>query len=304
MRKFLIVKDVVKGKENENPATEAVPPTATSAYKAVVPPLAATVGISEAPVKKEIINTLAKEEFRRNHDLFKNGDAVPFHIKDFSPCAPGQPLPYSILVDTFEAVSNSSGRLEKENYFSRLFASIMIHCPQELESIVYLASSHVFPAYAGLELGVGDILLIKSIAGSTGRRLEDINNDYDREGDLGIAAVQSRAKQKILTGFGKELKPLTASEVLETFRLIATIKGKESQSRKIEKIRSLLTRCNPTGQEAKYIVRALQGKLRIGTAEPTVLISLAHAIMEVQKLELSQFDVYPQEEIERMAHKE
>jgi DNA ligase-1 len=38
-----------------------------------------------------------------------------------------------------------------------------------------------------------------------------------------------------------------------------------------------MIRCQ--GNEAKYIVRSLQGKLRIGTAAQTVLVSLAHAVM-------------------------
>jgi DNA ligase-1 len=304
MRRFLVPLNDSRGKENENQSNQVPFNSRNLEGKPAAPITASIIDLDEALVKKEVTEFRIKDEFQYNSKLFQSFDAVQLQIRNYIPCSPSQPLPYSALVDTFEAVSNSSGRLDKESFFSRLFASIILQCPRELESIVYLASGHVFPAYAGLELGVGDILLIKAIASSTGRRLEDINHDYDREGDLGIAAVQSRAKQRILTGFGYEPKPLDASGVLETFRFIANIKGKDAQSRKIEKMRSLLTRCNPQGQEAKYIVRGLQGKLRIGTAAPTILVSLAHSIVEVQKLEMSQWDSYPPEEVERNRRKE
>jgi len=68
------------------------------------------------------------------------------------------------------------------------------------------------------------------------------------------------------------------SEVLSVFRQIATTSGNQSQKLKIDKIKGLLVRAQEA-TEAKYIIRGLQGKLRIGLAQSTVLISLAHAVI-------------------------
>ncbi len=62
-----------------------------------------------------------------------------------------------------------------------------------------------------------------------------------------------------------------------TFREIASTEGSKSMDKKKGLIQKLVvgSRQNETG----YIMRALQGKLRIGLAEQTVLVALAHAVL-------------------------
>ncbi|KAI9070063.1 hypothetical protein FKP32DRAFT_1670756, partial [Trametes sanguinea] len=70
-------------------------------------------------------------------------------------------------------------------------------------------------------------------------------------------------------------KPLTLPNVFKNLKEIALSSGHSSQNKKVSIITKLLASCQ--GQEAKYIVRSLEGKLRIGNAERTVLVALAHA---------------------------
>eukprot|EP01039_Chlorochromonas_danica_P006387 gene6387-7041_t len=192
----------------------------------------------------------------------------------------GESIPYSVVVSTFEEVSQRSGRLDKEALLTRLFRCVLATTPADLEAVVYITFNQVHPVYDGLELGVGDSLLVKAICEATGRKKDAVEEDYEREGDLGVVALASRSSQKTLSFVAKP-KPLTASAVLEQFRNITSIKGDKAQARKVEVIKNLLVKCQ--GQEAKYIVRALQGKLRIGLAEQTVLVSLSHAFLDAQQ---------------------
>jgi len=70
-------------------------------------------------------------------------------------------------------------------------------------------------------------------------------------------------------------KLLTVNHVFNKLREIAKTTGASSQTKKVGSINGLLAACQ--GQEAKFIIRSCEGKLRIGLAEQTVLGSLAHA---------------------------
>jgi hypothetical protein len=63
----------------------------------------------------------------------------------------------------------------------------------------------VAPAYSGKELGIGDAILIKSVAQASGRQEAQVKKEYNELGDLGEVACNSKGKQR--TMFAQ--KPLT-----------------------------------------------------------------------------------------------
>lgn len=64
------------------------------------------------------------------------------------------------------------------------------------------------PDYIGLELGLGEGILVKAIAECTGRLPAKIKADYKKEGDLGIVAMVSpRSASSLGRGVGRWRRP-------------------------------------------------------------------------------------------------
>jgi DNA ligase-1 len=123
-------------------------------------------------------------------------------------------------------------------------------------------------------------LIIKAIAQATGRKADQIKADIDKKGDIGLVAESSRVNQKVLFAPPK----LTVSNVFDRFKEIAELAGNATQAKKVEKIQSMLVACRDC--EARYLVRSLSGKLRIGLAEQSLLNALAQAVLLINNPKL------------------
>lgn len=201
---------------------------------------------------------------------------------------PGEPVPYAALCQTFSLVELTSKRLEIMAHCSLFLRQVLRLTPDEMVPTVLLMINKLAPDYAGIELGIGESLIMKAIGESTGRSLQVIKNDQKEIGDLGLVAVKSRSTQPTMF----KPTPLTVRGVHRGLMGIATVTGNGAQGRKVDGIKKLLSAADSQGtgkvditkdkggpSEAKYIIRFLEGKLRLGLAERTVLVSLAQAMI-------------------------
>ncbi|KAG0297111.1 hypothetical protein BGZ96_007662 [Linnemannia gamsii] len=185
----------------------------------------------------------------------------------------GEPVPYAALCQTFEQIEDTTKRLQILDYLVKFLISVIKLSPESLLTVIYLSINKLCPEYEGLELGIGESLLLKAIAESTGREMKKIKADYAEIGDLGVIAMNSRSNQPTMF----KPKALTIPHVFKTLKDIASLTGNSSQKQKVDKIKLMLVSCR--NKEAKYLMRSLEGKLRIGLAERTVVVALAQAIV-------------------------
>ncbi|KAK4547334.1 hypothetical protein LTR36_000990 [Oleoguttula mirabilis] len=201
----------------------------------------------------------------------------------------GDPVPYAALCTTFSKIEMTTKRLEIIALCSAFMRQVLRLTPNDLLPTVLLMIGKLAADYAGVELGIGESLIMKAIGETTGRSLKIIKEDQQKIGDLGLVAAKSRSNQPTMF----KPKPLTVRGVHEGLMKIATTEGQGAQGRKVDGIKKLLSSADvglAKGQavdinkdkggpsESKFIIRALEGKMRLGLADKNLQVALAHAV--------------------------
>ncbi|XP_043578878.1 DNA ligase 1 isoform X1 [Bombus pyrosoma] len=223
-----------------------------------------------APKEKENTNNTDKDKKKSSSHSYKPSASKYDPINDAF-WKQGEKVPYIALTRTLELIEDTSARLKIIEILSNYFRSVIVLSPDDLLPSIYLCLNQLAPAYEGIELGVAETNLMKAIAQCTGRTLAQIKADVQTVGDLGIVAEGSRSNQRTMF----QPAPLTVSNVYTRLKEIAQMTGSASLTKKLDKIQSLFVACRFT--EARYLIRSLAGKLRIGLAEQSVLQALALA---------------------------
>jgi len=178
-------------------------------------------------------------------------------------------MKYSLVVDTYEKIEATPKRLEMRDLLANLFKKTPNNIISE---VTYLTQGKLYPDYMGIEIGLAEKLIVRSIALSSSKNEKTIDTAYRKKGDLGEVATTllGRKSQQTLMS-----RTLNVRDVYHIFDKIAKSKGSGSIDFKLRLLSSLLNDASP--RETKYIIRMALGKLRLGVADMTILEALAIA---------------------------
>jgi DNA ligase 1 len=195
---------------------------------------------------------------------------------------PGAAVQFAHLAQTFDRLASESSRLGMTRILADLLAELE---PEDIAPVMYLMQGAVRPEWEAVELGLAEKSIVKAIAQAAGldavgkQGVARVTERYHELGDLGLAAEgllaeRAGSKQTGLFAFGA--KPPQALEVREAYQRLLQIAGtggQDSQTHKQRQLEALLSAVTP--EEARYLVRFVAGRLRLGVADMTVLDALA-----------------------------
>jgi DNA ligase-1 len=184
-------------------------------------------------------------------------------------------LDFSILAEGFDRMTRTSSRLE----LTSILVEVIKKTPKQLVShVAYLTQGKLYPDFVGIEIGMAEKTATKAIETAFGAEPSKIHELMRSTGDLGDVAAEL-SKKKIQQSFFTE--KLSVEQVYSTLEEIAKTAGSGSANRRMGKLIMLLN--SSTSLEAKFLIRFVTGKLRLGVADFTVLDALAVAFTEDKK---------------------
>ena len=166
---------------------------------------------------------------------------------------------------TCDAIAATTKKLEKTALVAAyLRSSLQSSPPSEAAIAAIFLSGRPFPAYEEATLQVGGALLWRIIGELSGKSEHELTEIYRRHGDAGSVAAEALPD--------RPESGLTLTEVQRVFYEIAAARGPAAKG---FLLRQLSERATPL--EAKYIVKVINGDLRIGLKESLVEEAVARA---------------------------
>lgn len=173
-------------------------------------------------------------------------------------------MKFSEFSGYLQKLEATSSMLEMTSILASLFKEAK---PDEIRQIVYLSLGEMAPLYEAIRFNLAEKMMVRVASRVSGEGQDRVVELFKEVGDLGkvIAALRLKIKNK-----KSKIKVL---DVYDGLLEVAREEGGGSQERKIAKLAELLGSLDPLS--AKYVVRIVLGKLRLGFADKTVLDALS-----------------------------
>lgn len=182
---------------------------------------------------------------------------------------------FSELVNSYEMIEATPSRISMTYYLVDLFRKTS---EDIIDKVVYLTEGRLYPNFVGIELGMAEKMALRALSSATGMSQDKIENEYKKRGDIGQISENLLNSKKQTTLFKRELD---VGDVYEGLDKIARTSGSGSADTKIKILSGLLTDASP--KEAKYIMRMITGKMRLGIADMTIIDALSQAFANGRK---------------------
>ena len=176
------------------------------------------------------------------------------------------------IAEYFDKIETAASRLKMTSVLAEMLERVQ---EDEIKKIIYLMQGQIAPNFEGKEIGFGEKLIAEAISKSTGYPRKDVDELFNKIGDLGEVAEQLVGKKKQGSLFTQKL---TLEKVFGNFKKMAQAEGKGSQELKKKVLAELFNSSSP--KEAKYIARIPLGSIRLGIGDPTIMDAFAEIFVK------------------------
>ena len=171
-------------------------------------------------------------------------------------------MKFENLGKILERIENINSRNEITKVLSELFLQLE---PIEAKVCSYLLLGRLVPTYQSLEFNMATKTIIKAISLAFNVSETDVVKRYEEVGDIG----------QIIISFSTNIRSdFSTTYVFDSLTDIAKDSGTGSIDRKIVALSKLLKGLD--NLSAKYVVRIIEKKLRLGFSEMTIIDSLSY----------------------------
>ena len=177
---------------------------------------------------------------------------------------------FDTLVETYNKLESTTKRLEMTDILTDLFK---IADSGNIDKIIYMTQGKIHPDWKGEpEIGMAEKMVKETLIRVTGLKKAKVESLVQNLGDIGLAAEEAMTNKTQSGFFSRQLSVVDIYNGLDN---IAKRQGTGSSKQKIDLLGSLLTDSSPLG--ARYLSRIVEGKLRMGIGDMTILDALAQA---------------------------